>query len=467
MIINITPTVKEISALNFAGNIVPHTWYQNNLLKLDSGRVNVMAINILSDIVYWYRQKVEEDEETGHIKAVTKKFSGDKLQKTYQSWADQFGVSKRTVQEACYFLYRKGIIDIDIQDKIKTKTGMILNNVTYFEPIPEVIKSLNSPEDVEKFTIGWYARTNDRRKTKCDMDHILVLEGSHQNVIGVTPECDTCTKITSENTHENTPNTWSSRSSDNKSEDLEITSSEKNTRNVSGKILTKAQIKKDLVNSKLQSPEFIKFFEEIRSKYSLYAGNRFLNHFAKHKSQFYKTLAYRVANEDFTQEEVEKVFGLMTQNTDFSLIEFFGNLKNQKYDEKKILVDFIWVMNDGKISAPTAERKGAKELCGWITENKTTLKEIEDCLLWFPDSGRGYKNSLLSVKSALSEFDRVKRDIGNGRYVGSALNGGYKTKDEITVETLSQRDYDSTAKDVLAAGKAQKEYLQSLIEGTK
>jgi len=293
------------------------------------------------------------------------------------------------------------------------------------------------------------------------------------NVVPYKPEMSS--PINTENTHENTtentteitPNTWSSQSSDNKCGDLEITSPEKNTKNVSGKALTKAQIKKDLVNSKLQSPEFIKFFEEIRGKYSLYAGNRFLNYFAKHKSQFYKTLAYRVANEDFTQEEVEKVFGLMTQNTDFSLIEFFGNLKNQKYDEKKILVDFIWVMNDGKISAPTAERKGAKELCGWITENKTTLKEIEDCLLWFPDSGRGYKNSLLSVKSALSEFGRVKRDIGNGRYVGSALNGGYKTKDEKTVETLSQRDYDSTAKDVLAAGKAQKEYLQSLIEGTK
>lgn len=218
--------------------------------------------------------------------------------------------------------------------------------------------------------------------------------------------------------------------------------------------------KREIVNEKANDPEFIKFFEVLRDSYTLYPKNKFLRYFGLHKQQFYKTLAYRVAKGDTTKECIEHAFSLMTWEDNFSIMDFLFALAG-KYSDYERLVDFVWIMLDGKVSAPLAERKGAKELIEWIEDGKTTLNEIEDCFLWIPNSGRGYNLSLISMKAALAAFDRVKVRNQDGRFEGKAINS-FKSKDEKTVEVLEQRDYDKDADQILAESRAQKNYLQQL-----
>ncbi len=47
---NTTPVVDAIGELNFEGNIIPHSWYQN--IKLPSGKTDTIAITLLSHIAY-------------------------------------------------------------------------------------------------------------------------------------------------------------------------------------------------------------------------------------------------------------------------------------------------------------------------------------------------------------------------------------------------------------------------------
>lgn len=247
----------------------------------------------------------------------------------------------------------------------------------------------------------------------------------------------------------------------NKSYKSKLVSSDANSQSIAI-VETKGvkKTKRDIVNEKANDPEFIKFFQDLRNKYTLYSKNKYLKHFGLHQQQFYKTLAYRVAKDDTTKEHVDYAFSLMTAETNFSIMDFLIALGG-KYSDYERLVDFVWIMQDGKISAPLAERKGAKELIEWIEDGKATLTEIEDCFLWIPNSGRSYNLSLISMKAALATFDRVKFKNQDGRFEGKSINN-FKSKDEKTVEVLEQRDYDTGAEQILAASKAQKDYLQQL-----
>ncbi len=226
-------------------------------------------------------------------------------------------------------------------------------------------------------------------------------------------------------------------------------------------VTNKKLTKREIVNQKASNPEFIQFFQEVRLKYSLFKQNKFLRYFGKHQVQFYKTLAYRSATGEVPNDSINRAFAAMQEEKDFSIIQFLESLKNKKYTNYKVLVDWIWIMLDGKVSAPGMEQKGAKLLAEWVEDQKVTLTEIEDCFFWIPDSGRGYKLSLMSIRSALAEFDRVKMEQ-NGRFVGKSLNQSFKSKDEKTVEILSARDYNTSAKAILEKDKAKKEYIKSL-----
>lgn len=461
---NTTEAVKQIGTMEFIGNVIPHTWYQNNLLKLENGRSNLLAITILSDIIYWYRPTIVIDEDTGCIKSVNKKFQHEKLHKTYQSWAIQFGVSKRSVQEACYFLKRKGLISIEIKDGWVVKNSPVMNNVTFFEPIPEMIVVINDPTKVDDYPLNWGASKKDN-DTGEEIDNIEMCPSAQPGVTCHTSECETNTEITSEISTEITPNTWSEASSDQIKENSSVDSGnpEKVEALVLTKKKTKALTKRELVQAAVSDPKSIAFFENLRNKFQLYSGNSYLRSFAAHKTQFYKTLAYRVANEEVTHEAVEGAFHEMTLNKDFSIMEFLEKLKNAKYNDIKVLIDFIWIMLDGKIAAFVAEKKGAKELSEWIEDGKVTLTEIEDCFLWLPSSGRGYKQSLISLKAALSAFDTVKTLSSNGRFSGKSLNAGYKTSSEKSLEILQQRDYNRLATEILEESEAKKRKMAELI----
>ncbi|MGC5326988.1 hypothetical protein [Brevibacillus sp. SYSU BS000544] len=107
----------------------------------ENGKPNLVAIVLLSEIVYWYRPTLIRNESTGEVTELKKKFKADKLQRDYHSFAEQFGFSKRQVKEAFDYLEREiGVIDRDfrtIRDKSK-----VLNNVLYIGLNPELLKRI-------------------------------------------------------------------------------------------------------------------------------------------------------------------------------------------------------------------------------------------------------------------------------------------------------------------------------------
>ena len=171
----ITETVMEIGKINFQGNILPPSWFIH--LKRDSGKPNAIAAVLLSEIVYWYRPSVIRDEATGQIVEYRKKFKADLLQRSYDSFAEQFGFTKRQVKDALKFLQDKGIIQL-IFRHITTADGRKIPNVLFIDINPERVQEIS------------YDRT------------AYMLQ---KNVTYPTPDRHTNTKTTTENTTQNMP----------------------------------------------------------------------------------------------------------------------------------------------------------------------------------------------------------------------------------------------------------------------
>ncbi|HFR4167552.1 TPA: DnaD domain-containing protein [Bacillus cereus] len=131
--------VTEIGGLNFKGNVVDHEWF--NYITFSNGKPHIVAIMVLSEIVYWYRPTVIRDEIDGKV-TYKKKFKADKLQKNYQQLADTFGFTKLQVKRACDLL--KDMLLIKIEFRTINADGKILNNVMFVEPVPTEIKKISS-----------------------------------------------------------------------------------------------------------------------------------------------------------------------------------------------------------------------------------------------------------------------------------------------------------------------------------
>jgi hypothetical protein len=118
---NRTDAVKQISKINFSGNIIPAPWLK--AIKLPHGAPDMTAIVILSEIVYWYRDSPVRDETTGKEVCRKKKFSADMLQRSYESLSKLFGFKKSTVQSAIKNLRNHGLIRTEFRT-ILTKNGL-------------------------------------------------------------------------------------------------------------------------------------------------------------------------------------------------------------------------------------------------------------------------------------------------------------------------------------------------------
>ncbi|HHT7225259.1 TPA: DnaD domain-containing protein [Bacillus cereus] len=132
-------TVTEIGGLNFKGNVVDHEWF--NYITFSNGKPHIVAIMVLSEIVYWYRPTVIRNEIDGKV-TYKKKFKADKLQKNYQQLADTFGFTKLQVKRACDLL--TDMLLIKIEFRTINADGKILNNVMFVEPVPAEIKKISS-----------------------------------------------------------------------------------------------------------------------------------------------------------------------------------------------------------------------------------------------------------------------------------------------------------------------------------
>lgn len=128
--------VQGVASINRRGNVIDDGWYRHVTHK-ESGKAHLVAIMILADICYWYTPSKVEDEASGKITGYKKKFASDKLQKTYKSLAEKFGVSKNMAQTACYRLKELGLITIEVRD-IDDRQGL-----TFLEPVSANIKKIS------------------------------------------------------------------------------------------------------------------------------------------------------------------------------------------------------------------------------------------------------------------------------------------------------------------------------------
>ncbi|WP_242214924.1 DnaD domain-containing protein [Bacillus cereus group sp. BfR-BA-01383] len=131
--------VSEIGGLNLKGNVVDHEWF--NYITFSNGKPHIVAIMVLSEIVYWYRPTIIRDEINGKV-TYKKKFKADKLQKNYQQLADTFGFTKLQVKRACDLL--TDMILINIEFRTIHVDGKVLNNVMFVEPVASEIKKIST-----------------------------------------------------------------------------------------------------------------------------------------------------------------------------------------------------------------------------------------------------------------------------------------------------------------------------------
>lgn len=135
-------TVDRMSRLQISGNIIPITWYKT--IRKSTGKPNLNAIVILSDIVYWYRPTEVRDEMTGELIGLKKKFHADLLQRSYQQIAEQFGITKRDATNAVVELEKLKVVKRIF--RTLHVNGQQVPNVLFLDLNVDVLEALTYPE---------------------------------------------------------------------------------------------------------------------------------------------------------------------------------------------------------------------------------------------------------------------------------------------------------------------------------
>ncbi len=110
--------MDDLKYFTLTGNIVHTAWFKT--IKRENGKAYLLAVNILAEIVYWYKPVEVRDEQTGQHLGWRNKYASDLLQKSYEQLANLFGVSKGQVKDAIVRLEELGVIERvfrDIPDK--------------------------------------------------------------------------------------------------------------------------------------------------------------------------------------------------------------------------------------------------------------------------------------------------------------------------------------------------------------
>jgi hypothetical protein len=168
------PTVDAIASIRFEGNITPQSWYQHIAYKTPKGEVRVdrLAIDILADIVYWYRPYEKREELTGQVIGFSKKFKEDKLRRSPDALAETLGATPRQVRESLKVLQKLNLIQVECKP-VKTQIGVI-PNVMHIDVNPEAISNityrapLENAETIEKSLLTKWVTRNDETVTPSD-----------------------------------------------------------------------------------------------------------------------------------------------------------------------------------------------------------------------------------------------------------------------------------------------------------
>ena len=171
--------VDAMQGVSLSGNVIPAIWYQR--ITRENGKPHLLAINLLADIVYWYRPTEIRDEQTGALCGYKKKFSADLLQRSYSDIADFFGCSKVEATRAVVALEQLGLIQREFRTIVIN--GVRCNNVLFIRLFPEKLKAITGIE-------GSYPQKS--------------IDLSTQKLTGVGADVDTNTKNTSKTTQKTT-----------------------------------------------------------------------------------------------------------------------------------------------------------------------------------------------------------------------------------------------------------------------
>lgn len=183
-----TPEVMAIGQINISGNVTPANWWK--YIRLPSGRPDATAIALLSEIVYWYRPTEVRDEHTGALLGYRKRFQGDKLQRSYQEFAEQFGFGKRETADALKRLRDAGFITLDLRT-VEMLDGVKCSNILFVGINPQAIAAITTPSSVSP----------ESNSNNAISDTAITLKRNtprRHNGTGDTPNVDTNTEITTE-----------------------------------------------------------------------------------------------------------------------------------------------------------------------------------------------------------------------------------------------------------------------------
>ena len=132
------PVVDAVGKMHFMGNVIPENWFKT--VVSETGKVHLLAILVLSEIVYWYKPTEVRDEKTGDVRWKKKFEATDFLQKSYSALEGKFNASHKQIRDALITLERLGVVKRNLRN-IETKLGKC-PNVLYLELNPEALYRL-------------------------------------------------------------------------------------------------------------------------------------------------------------------------------------------------------------------------------------------------------------------------------------------------------------------------------------
>lgn len=137
------PKVDAVAHINFEGNITPKSWFKHIVYRTPKGETKVdrLAINILADIVYWYRPYEKRHELTGEVIGWCKKFKEDMLRRSPEAFAEVLNSTARCIKESMKVLEKLGLISV-VNKPVYTQYGCI-PNVMHIDIMPEAIASIS------------------------------------------------------------------------------------------------------------------------------------------------------------------------------------------------------------------------------------------------------------------------------------------------------------------------------------
>ena len=135
--------VDKLGRLAISGDVKPRIW-QKTIVN-ENGKPQRLAMDILAEIVYWYRPVEVRDERTGDVLGWKKKFNGKMLQKGIQYFSDTYGESDKTIRRTLDFLEKLGVIKKHYAS-VHLKTGTVTGKILFIELITDRLYELTYPQ---------------------------------------------------------------------------------------------------------------------------------------------------------------------------------------------------------------------------------------------------------------------------------------------------------------------------------